>query len=226
MPSEILGYSHDERTFAGHLVRPETPRGAVLVLHGGAGLSDHERRWCDRLAAEGFAALAPDLFGEPFRDRQHAMTIIGALAGDPDRLRGRLAAALGALRQAARGVPASALGFCFGGMAALELARSGADLTAAVSLHGGLTTRRPAETGAVKAKVLVCTGAADPFATREHRAALEDELTSAGASWSMLLFGGVLHGFTHEVGPWPPGNAYDATAHAASWRAALAALAA
>lgn len=224
MSSNPLSYRHAGQMFGGHWRAPSrAARGGVLVLHGGAGLSAHERRWCARLAASGYAAFAPDLFGEAFRDRDHAMALIGGLAGDPDRLRERLAAALAALagQPGLEGRQTAAIGFCFGGMAALELARSGAQIAAAVSLHGGLTTRRAAEPGGVRAEVLVCAGAADPFVTPEQRLALEAELTQSGAPWTMLVFGGVPHGFTHRDGPAAPGNAYDARAERESWRATL-----
>jgi dienelactone hydrolase len=230
MISKTLTYDAGGRTFAGDFVCPDAPgpRPGVLVLHGGGGLSDHERERCAWLAAAGYAAFAPDLFGEPFQSREHAMALIGALAGDADRLRGRLAAALDALRRDPAVDPAhtAAIGFCFGGMAALELARSGADLAVAISLHGGLTTTRPAEAGRVRARVLICAGAADPFVSREHRSALEDELTAAGADWRMLVFGGVKHGFTHRDAAPAPGIAYDAAADRTSWSATLEMLAA
>ncbi len=225
MISNSLTYQAGGRVFAGDFVCPGAPgpHPGVLVLHGGAGLADHEHERCAWLAEAGFAAFAPDLFGEPFQSREHAMALIGALASDADLLRGRLVAALCALKDDPRVDPArtAAVGFCFGGMAALELARSGADVAAVVSLHGGLATTRPAEAGKVRAKVLVCTGADDPFVIRDQRSALEDELAAAGADWRMLLFGGVRHGFTHRDAAPSPGMAYDADADAQSWRATL-----
>lgn len=224
MSPQSLTYDHAGRTFGGQFHAPDRPaRGGVLVLHGGAGLSDHERRWSARLAASGYAAFAPDLFGEPFRDRDHAMALIGGLANDTDRLRGRLSAALDVLRGRLRGqgLETAALGFCFGGMAALELARSGAEIAAAISVHGGLTTHRAAQPGAIQAEILVCAGADDPFVPSRQRLALEAELTGAGARWTALVFGGVMHGFTHRNASPSPGNAYDAAAERASRRATL-----
>lgn len=219
-----FSYSHAGRLFGGHWHAPaRAARGGVLVLHGGSGLSGHERRWSARLATAGYAAFAPDLFGEAFRDREHALALIGGLAGDPDLLRGRLAAALQALcdRTGLEKRRTAALGFCFGGMAALEMARAGAPIGAAISLHGGVSTRRPAQPGAIAAEILVCAGADDPFAPAQQRLALEAELTAAGARWTMLVLGGAQHGFTHRDDQPAPGNAYDATAERASWRATL-----
>lgn len=190
------------RTFAGLFVEPDGPpteaRPAVLVLHGGAGLGAHERERAGMLAGLGYAAYAPDIFGEVFTSREQGIATITGLVGDPPRLRSRLADALACMRAQPAVDPSrvAAIGFCFGGLAALELARSGADLRAVVSLHGGLVTRAPALPGAVKAAVLVCTGAADPFVTREHRSAFEDEMTGAGADWQLHVYGNAVHGFT------------------------------
>jgi dienelactone hydrolase len=118
----------------------------------------------------------------------------------------------------------AAIGFCFGGLAALELARSGATLRAAVSFHGGLVTRAPAETNAVRASILVCTGVADPFVTRQHREAFEAEMVRANADFELQLYAHALHGFT-ERGIQRPGSAYHEAADRRSWRAMQALLA-
>jgi dienelactone hydrolase len=202
MQERNLEFVSGGRTFAGLFVEPDgaptQARPAVLVLHGGAGLSAHEREQAGMLAGLGYAAYAPDILGEVFTSREHGIATITQLVGNPPGLRSRLADALACMR-AQPGVDPSrvaAIGFCFGGLAALELARSGADLRAVVSFHGGLATRAPAAPGAVKAAVLVCTGAADPFITREHRSAFEDEMTGAGADWQLHIYGNAVHGFT------------------------------
>lgn len=217
------------RTFAGLFVEPDAPpaqrRPAVLVLHGGAGRGAHERERAGMLAGLGYAAYAPDIFGEAFTSREHGIATITRLVGDPAGLRSRLADALACMRAQAA-VDASrvaAIGFCFGGLAALELARSGANLRAAVSFHGGLATRAPAAPGAVKAAILVCTGAADPFITREHRSAFEEEMTSAGADWQLHVYGNAVHGFTEGRLADPksarPGARYHEPSDHRSWAA-------
>ena len=98
--------------------------------------------------------------------------------------RSRLVAALNCFcaRASVDASRTAAIGFCFGGLAALELARSGVALRAAMSFHGGLVTRAPAETNTVRASILVCTGAADPFVVRQHREVFEDEMVKANTS--------------------------------------------
>ena len=192
----------------------------VLVFHGGAGRGAHEEERARRLAELGYVALAPDLFGVRFESRARGVEVIGRLVDSPEVLRERVRGALDRLR-AHPSVDASrcaAIGFCFGGLAALELARSGADVRSVVSFHGGLSTRAHARAGEVRASVLVCPGAEEPCVSPEHRRAFEEEMASAGADWQMHVYGGAEHGFTHrDAGA--PGVKYDAAADARSWAA-------
>ncbi len=194
MQEDILVFVSAGRSFAGRFfVEDETPamrRPGVMVLHGGAGVGAHEHERARMLAKLGYVAFVPDLFGEVFESREHGVRVIGRLVDNPAILRTLLTDALACMRGWPNVDPTrtAAIGFCFGGLAALELARGGADLRAAVSFHGGLTTRIPAEVGKVKASILVCTGAADPYATPEQRRALENEMTEAGADWQMHVY--------------------------------------
>jgi len=194
---DSLGFVAGGRAFEGILFRPAgVPRAAALVFHGGSGPTEHDRSVAQRLAGLGYAAYVPDLFGETFADRAHGIAVIGALVEAPDVLRGRANAALAQLTSAVSAPGCVAVGHCFGGLVALELARSGADIRAAVSLHGGLHTRAPARAGAVRARVLACTGADDPFCPPAHRAAFESEMTAAGVDWQHHVYGGARHGFS------------------------------
>jgi dienelactone hydrolase len=225
----MITISSVERTasgavFGGGLAADPSSRGrrpGVLVFHGGAGLGEHERERAKRLAEVGYIAFAPDLFGQTFESKAQGMAAIGALLAQPSLLRGRVNAALGWLR-AQPNVDAErmgAIGFCFGGLAALELARSGADVRAVVSFHGGLGAREPALRGKVASKILVCTGSADLFVPREQRTAFEDEMTAANADWNMIVHGGAQHGFTESSAAPRPGCAYHEGADLTSWRA-------
>lgn len=196
---------------------PEAPRGAVVVCHGGGGLVPHEREVVDRLAALGYAAVAPDLFGERPADAAGWMAMIRALVSEPTELRRRVLAVVDAMRVHGR---VAVVGHCFGGTAALEAARSGADLACVVAFHGGLAAPVP---GAIRTRVLACCGADDPYCPREQRAAFEDEMQAAGASWQLHVYGGAQHGFTVR-GIERPGCAYDERADRASWAAMVALL--
>jgi dienelactone hydrolase len=213
---EVAGHG-----YAGVLVRgPSAVRGGILVLHGGSGPTGHERGVAGRLAELGYVALVPDLFGERFADRERGMAVIGQLVATPGILRDRVNAAMRKLVvELGERVPVGAVGHCFGGLASLELARSGADVRAVVSLHGGLSTREPARRGDIRARVLACTGADDPFCTPEHRAAFEAEMTAAGADWQHHVYGGTLHGFSVADAAARPGVAHHEASERRSWRA-------
>ncbi|HEX5293762.1 MAG TPA: dienelactone hydrolase family protein [Streptosporangiaceae bacterium] len=117
----------------------------------------------------------------------------------------------------------AAVGFCFGGLAALALARSGqADLAAVVTMHGSLATATPAAPGAVGARLLVCHGAQDPHVPMTDVTAFAAEMTAAGADWQVNMYGSAMHGFTHQhAAPGAqPGVAYDLTADKRSFAAA------
>jgi len=147
------------------------------------------------------------------------------LRADPIHYRARLAAAVTALRAqpAAAGLPIAAIGYCMGGQAALEAARDGQELVAVVSFHGLLETGKPAEAGAVKARILVCHGDADPMVPRNHVTAFWEEMDAAGASWHFHSYSGVKHGFTDPGSDarGMPAIAYNASADRQSWTAML-----
>jgi dienelactone hydrolase len=221
-----IDYAAGGRRFAGWLVHDAARGGkrpGILVCHEGSGLGDHTKERAAMLAELGYVALAPDLFGETFRSREHGIAIISGLLKDPTALRERTNAALDLLRSHDRVDPArtAVIGFCFGGLAALELARSGRDLGCVVSFHGGLQTALPAQPAGVRCKVLACVGAEDPFIPPEQRAAFEDEMRHAGADWQVIVYGEARHGFTNRrIDPdKSPGSAYHAPTDQRSWLA-------
>jgi len=169
------------------------------------------------------------MFGDGIAgNRERVMACLLALRDDPDLLvrRGRAGlTALAGCPEAAE--PTAAVGFCFGGMAALALARAGADLAGVVSIHGSLATSAPASPGAVTARILACHGAADPHVPPADVAAFAAEMNRAEADWQLVMYGRALHGFTHRhATPGAmPGVAYDRLADERSFTAARAFLA-
>ncbi|MDE0946447.1 MAG: dienelactone hydrolase family protein [Sphingobium sp.] len=113
--------------------------------------------------------------------------------------------------------------YCFGGLAVLELARSGAPLRAVASFHGLLTTRRPAEPDTVSARILACTGALDPLVPPEDVETFEAEMRASQADWQLIVYGRALHSFTNSSvdGLGDPRMAYDSSADRQSWAALL-----
>lgn len=224
MKTQTLEYREDGKSLQGDLAWDDSrsePRPGILVFHENTGLTEHERERAERLAQLGYVALACDMFGdravpasdaerraafEEFRTKKllpRALAGYKALAAQPQVDTKQMAA----------------IGFCLGRLAALELARSGADLKGAVSFHSGLATLQAATAGRMKTKVLVCHGALDPFITLEHVTAFANEMQAAAVDFQVILYGGAMHGFTNRAADrlGRAGVAYHALSDARSW---------
>lgn len=212
------------RTFTGVLADGSGGRHVpgVLVAHEGPGLTDHPIERARRLAEHGYVALALDLYGERDLPIERAKEHVSTLRSDRAELRRRMRAWLDTLRAHPHVDPArtAAIGFCVGGMAVLELARDGADVTSVVAFHPGLDPE-PQDASRIRARVLVCIGERDPIARAEHRAALVAELAATDVDWQLLLLGGAGHSFTNpDIDAYGfPGFAYHADADRRAWRA-------
>jgi dienelactone hydrolase len=201
------------------------PRPGVLIVHQWMGVTDNERMRAEQLAALGYVAFAADVYGKGVRpaNQQEAGALAGKYKGDRALLRSRVAAGLAELKRQPlvdeRRV--AAIGYCFGGTAVLELARSGADVAGVVSFHGGLDSPSPADGKNIRAKVLVLHGADDPFVPAADIAAFQQELRDAGVDWQMVYYSGAVHSFTQkEAGSDASrGAAYNERADRRSWQA-------
>jgi dienelactone hydrolase len=187
-------------------------RPGILVVHGGAGLDDHAKKRAQQIAAQGFVTFACDMYGSGIAgDRQRVMARLKELTTDPTKLCLRAQAGLDILAaQHGSDGRFAAVGYCFGGLTVLELARSGAVISGVASIHGSLHTTRPAQPGAIKSKILVCHGALDPHVPMTQVTSFMDEMNHAGADWQFIAYGRALHGFTHESGPLISGVGYHA----------------
>ena len=203
---------------------PTRRRSGVMVVHGGAGLDNHARQQARRYAELGYVVLACDMFGRGVAGgpREHIIALLTEMRDNPDRIVRRARAGLDLLsRVQAIGDRMAVVGFCFGGLAALQLARSGTPIAAAVSIHGSLATGVRAEPGQVRAQLLVCHGAMDPHVPLADVTAFAEEMNAAGADWQLNMYGGAQHGFTH-TGARPgaiPGVAYHEQADTLSFAA-------
>jgi dienelactone hydrolase len=228
MKTQSIEYQDGDVTLRGFVAfddQSSHKRPGILVMPEAFGLGTHAKQRAERLAALGYVALAGDPYGNGIetKDLQEAMKYAGALREDPAKFRQRARVALdklAALPQVDTGRLA-AIGYCMGGTFSLELARDGAPLKGVVSFHGGLETQRPAVAGQVKAKILVCTGADDPFVPVAQVNALADEMTKAGVDWQIISYGGTVHSFTNpdadKVGM--AGLAYNKLSDERSWKA-------
>lgn len=193
----------------------------VLIVHGGAGLDDHAKTQAQRFADLGLIAFACDMYGEAvLGDRERVMACVTELRDDPRKMVKRASAGLEVLASHPRvNGRLAAVGYCFGGLVVLEVARSGANIEGAISVHGSLATPRPAREGSVKAKILVCHGALDPFVPPAQVVEFMDEMNTAAADWQLVMYGAAMHGFTHQTASATPGVRYDAAADERSFAA-------
>ena len=193
-------------------------RPGLLLVHAGAGLDDHAKARAESYAALGFVVFACDMFGPGVAgNRERVIAMLGELRSDPAKLCQRVRAGLDVLTaQPQVDERVAAIGYCFGGMTVLQMARRGMNLAAAVSVHGSLATVRPATAGSIRAKILVCHGALDPHVPMPHVNAFVDEMEQAGADWQLIMYGGALHGFTHQGPSLFLGVGYNSAADARS----------
>lgn len=192
--------------------RSSGKRPGILVIHAATGLDDHPKGRAKQFAAWGYLALACDLYGPGvLGDRERVRATINDLRQDPAKLCRRANAAIEVLRaHPLCDARIAAIGYCFGGLTVLELARSGADLAGVASVHGSLGTSNPAQPGQIKAKILVCCGALDPHVPMTQVSAFADEMNHSGTDWQLALYGGAKHGFAHENAPSSAGVEYHA----------------
>jgi dienelactone hydrolase len=197
----------------------------VLVFPEAFGLGEHAISRARRLAELGYVALASDLHGDGrlVDGLDEAVGLLQPLFADPSKTRARAGAALEALLarpEVDRGRIA-AIGYCFGGTMALELARGGAAIKAVAGFHSGLGTAAPkTDARAIQARVLVCIGADDPMIPPEQRAGFESEMREAGVDWQMHLYGNTVHSFTNPEASrrnMPDAIRYSAEADRRSW---------
>jgi dienelactone hydrolase len=225
---------HAGTALVGRLASPPDgasgPRPVVLVFPSALGLGEHALESARRLADAGYLGLGVDMYGDgaasSYTDAGETGARFEALTKDPALLRARANAWLDHARTRPGADPEriAAIGYCFGGLCVLELARSGADLRAVVSYHGILQTSRPAMPGTILAEVVAYCGAADPYAPLADIDGLRDELEAARARYQIITFGQVEHSFTDPRADTAgrPGIGYDETANRISWAGTLA----
>jgi dienelactone hydrolase len=222
-----MPYADGPTALTGWLARPASAaRAAVVIFPTIANVNEHMERRARMLVDTGFVTMIADFYGEPVPSFESAGPLAQKLRATPKHYRARLAAAIATLREQAPGLPMAAIGYCMGGQAALEAARDGQDLVLAASFHGILETQAPAQSGAIKARVLVCHGDADPMVPHEQVLAFWNEMNAAGADWHFHAYSGVKHGFTDPASDarGVPAIAYNASADRQSWAALMAML--
>jgi dienelactone hydrolase len=229
----LVEYQHDGVVLEGLLVGGEEGGGSkpgVLVAHAWGGRGEQEDKTAHRLAKLGYVGFAIDVFGKGIRgtSREENAALIGPFLQDRAMLQARIARSVSVLQKQPEvdSNKIAAIGYCFGGLCVLDLARSGADVAGVVSLHGLFTPPEPAPGQPIRAKVLALHGHEDPMVPVEAVNQLEAELTAAGADWQIHVYGGTMHAFTNPKANDPEfGTVYSAVADQRSWLATTAFLA-
>jgi len=212
----LVTYQINGQSYEGYYITPSNQAPLVLLIHDWDGLTDYEIKRANMLAESGYAVFAADLFGAGVRPtaltdkRQHT----GELYKNREKMRALMKGALEtAKKNGARIENAVAAGYCFGGAAVLELARSGADLKGFATFHGGLQTPEGQNYAKTRGEILIMHGSADSSITMDQFAGLAKELESAGIAHEMITYGGAHHAFTVFGG-----DRYQEDADKKSWK--------
>ena len=220
-------YADGEAVLEGLLAWDDTadePRPGVMVSHAWAGRGELEDGKARALAELGYTGFALNLYGKGVRGNspEENATLMQPFLDDRAMLQARMRLSLDTMRAQPEvdGQRVAAIGFCFGGLCVLDLARSGEDMAGVASFHGlfgapGNTAGNP-----IKAKVLALHGWDDPMATPEQVLALADELTGQGADWQLHAYGNTMHAFTNPAANDRDfGTVYNPAADRRSWAA-------
>lgn len=216
--TEVVSIKHGTTTLNGHLFSKKEsgdPRPAVIVCHAWAGCDTFARAAAERMVDLGYVGFAADLYGggRVGTTKEENASLMQPLIDNRGLLRERLLTTFDAVR-GLREVDANrvaVIGYCFGGLCALDLARTGCPITATISFHGLLTPADHLQTERIPGKVLVLHGHLDPMVSEDEIIALKRELTGAGADWQLYIYGRALHAFTNPGANDPEfGTVYDA----------------
>ncbi len=226
--TEIIEYKQGATVLEGFLAWDDATtaqRPGILIVHEWNGINDHMKQRAEMLAKLGYVAFAVDIYGKGVRPAMpsEAGKTAGIYKNDRPLMRARVETGLEELRKQRYVDPQriAAIGYCFGGTVALELARDAADLRGVVSFHGGLSTPTPQDAKNIKAKVLALHGADDPFVKADEVAAFQDEMRKGGVDWQFVSYSKAVHSFTNKAAGTDnsKGAAYNEKADKRSWEA-------
>lgn len=216
--AEDVPYTVDGTALTGYWAAAETPRGLVVIVHDWDGLTDYERKRADMLAQMGYDTFALDMFGAdtPLSTVDHRRAATGALYEDRGRMRALLQAGVEQARARSQADAMVVAGYCFGGAAALEMARSdmAGQARGYATFHGGLSTPEGQSWDGTEPPLLVLHGGADDAITLQDVADLAGEMEKAGNTYTVQIYSNAPHAFTVF-----DSDSYDARADAASWQA-------
>jgi dienelactone hydrolase len=222
MTTRIVEYDQGGQTYEGFLAMPSgTPKAVVLVAHAWGGQSGFEQGKAKWLAEQGYAGFSVDVYGKGKRGEttEECQALMEPLASNRTELQSRLEFALNVAKAESGAAKAAAIGFCFGGLCVLDMARTNMDLEGVVSFHGLLGSAGNTA-DKVMPKVLALHGWDDPMATPEDVMTFSKEMTEAKADWQLHAYGNTLHAFTNPAAQNPDfGTQYKAEADRRSFAA-------
>lgn len=195
----------------------KTPRPGLVMAPDWMGMNDNQIALAKRIAGKEYVILVADVYGVDVRPKttEQAGAAAKAMYAQRSDLRARINGALDQLKQQTGKAPLDgrrwgAIGFCFGGAVALDLARSGADIGGVATFHGNLATDDPALARNIKAKVLAMNGGDDTFVPEEQIVAFQKEMRDAHVDWQFIDYGGAVHCFAIPTADGStPGCKYD-----------------
>jgi dienelactone hydrolase len=225
MAKRLVESSHDGFPLESFVLAPEGgfPRPAVLLFPNFLGLDHVDDENAERLVGLGYTAFGCDLYGKGNRaaTREEGAALMGPLQADRALLQARMTHLLDVARQQPEvdAAQVAAVGFCFGGLCVLDLARTGAEVKGVASFHGIFTPPPNIAAPKISARVAVYHGWEDAIVPPDHVTMLGKELTAAGCDWQIHCYGGAVHGFTHARPP-EEGIPFNALADKRSWKSA------
>ena len=194
----------------------KTPRPGLVMAPDWMGMNPNQVALAKQIAGKDYVILVADMYGTAVRPKNpdEAAAASGNMYKHRDELRARIKAALAQLVAQQGKAPLDgkrwgAIGFCFGGATALDLARTGADIAGVATFHGNLATDDPALAKNIKGMVLAMNGADDSFTPESAILGFEKEMRDAGVDWQFVNYGGAVHCFALENAHSPPGCVYD-----------------
>lgn len=229
MQSRIVEYTQGDVNFKSQLIYDENksgPQATVIIIHAFDGVTEFITDYAEQVVDAGYAAFCVDMFGEGkiFTELEGCMGAIMPMLKDRALLQGRLLAGFEACKkqQEVDESKIVAMGFCFGGMCSLDLARAGMDVKAVASLHGVLMPPENVELGEFKAKALILHGYDDPQVKPDQLQVIADEFNAKNVDWQFVFFGHTKHAYTEpnaaDIGEPEFGRVYNPDSARRAWQ--------
>jgi dienelactone hydrolase len=222
--TKTIEYKSGDTVLEGYLAYDSSKKKApgVMIVHDWTGVGPYVKKRAEQVAALGYVAFAADIYGKGVRPQPpESGKVAGSYKGNRPLFRERLIAGWNELKKQKMvdSTNMAAMGYCFGGTGALELARAGEDAKGVISFHGGLDSPKPEDAKNIKGSVLVLHGAEDPYVPEKEVKGFEEEMRAAKVDWQLVKFSDAVHSFTHpEAGSDPTkGAAYHEPSDKRSW---------